>query len=213
MVARLADGVFAPAYPEIANSESSQELRIVNIAAIENHRIGQRVADAREIRTSEFMPLRHDCQRVGTVERVLGAVAKREVVPVAVDAPCLVHRHRIVGTHAGPVLPQCLHQYPGRGFAHIVSVGLEGQPPERDGFAAEIGTEMVTDLGVQQLLLPGVYRLDGIEELGDITHVARGSCQRLYVFRETGSAVPGSGVDKLITDPRIRAYPDTHFLD
>ncbi len=93
------------AYPEIANSKSSQELRIVNVAAIENHRIGQRVADALEIRTSEFMPLGYDCQRVGTIERILGAVAKSEVVPVAIEAPCLVHRHRIVGTYAGPVLP------------------------------------------------------------------------------------------------------------
>jgi hypothetical protein len=66
---------------------------------------------------------------------------------------------------------------------------------------------------MQELFLPLVHRLDGLEQLGVETVLGRAVDQRLDVLRETRAAVARAGVDKTVADARIRADAYPHLLD
>ena len=57
--------------------------------------------DLLEVWATEFAPLRHDDERIGALERVLGSLAQHEVGAFAVEAQRLLHCDRIVSTHVG----------------------------------------------------------------------------------------------------------------
>src|SRR5574343_1499107 len=84
---------------EIFDARPAHELRVVQVAAIEDHRVLQGFLDLVKIGTAEFLPFGHDDQRVGLVERPHRALRVFQTRLVAEDALRFVHGERIVGGH------------------------------------------------------------------------------------------------------------------
>ena len=117
-----------PSDAEVAQAEGLHQAWIVDVAAVEDDRVRQRVADRVEIRAAEFLPLGDDRERVGAVQRGFGAWHQRQVVTLAVDALGLAHGDRIVGAHLGARAPQRLHEF-AAGASRMSSVlGLNARP-------------------------------------------------------------------------------------
>ena len=105
----------------------------------------------------------------------------------------------IVGLHLGALGEQRFDDRNRRRLAHVVGLGLERQPPHRDGLALE-RSEMRFDLLDEQPLLAlvdGIDRLQDLEvvllvgrELGDRLDVLWESSCRRSRRPETGTTVP-----------------------
>ena len=113
--------------------------RVVEIAAVENHRRLERLLQMVEVRAAEFLPFRDDRQRIGAFERLAraSAVSVRSARSPQ-DALRFLRRGRIECAHLRARLPQLLRAARGWRFAHVVGARLECQAPDREGLAVEI---------------------------------------------------------------------------
>src|SRR5580698_3846806 len=91
---------FSPADRIVIKTGLLHLFRVVEIAPVEDCRGTQRGLDVVEIRTSEFAPLRHDGQRIRTLQRFGAGFAERQVGALAVDASALRHGDRNFGAQS-----------------------------------------------------------------------------------------------------------------
>ena len=77
----------ASADPVVFDPEALKQLRIVDVAAVENDRGLESLLDHVEIRAAELAPLRDDHERVCSLERVLGFRAQHEILAFPVEPP------------------------------------------------------------------------------------------------------------------------------
>ena len=115
--------------PKYVNPRLPQQTRVVEIAAVEDHRCFVASLISVEVGAAELAPLGHDGERVGSVQRFVGALAKRKVGALAIDAARLCHRHRVVGPHRQPASHSASISGAARRLAHVVGIGLEGKAP------------------------------------------------------------------------------------
>ena len=72
---------------------------------------------------------------------------------------------------------------------------------------------MRDDAPEEHLLLRGVDRLDGLQQLRPGARLRCGPLQRLHILREAGPSVARARVDEGIADACIRADPLPYLLD
>ena len=163
----------------IAEAGAHHVQRVVEVAPVEDHRRLQRLLHVVEIRTAKFLPFGDDGERIGAFEGLGAALAQGEIRSAAVDALRI------------PASPPDRRRAPWRpppssasistrlGASRMSSVlGLNAQPPERDGPALE-GAEMRLDLVEQHALLALVHRLDRGRMLGLVAHLVGRALERL----------------------------------
>ncbi|TND01997.1 MAG: hypothetical protein FD118_2027, partial [Rhodocyclaceae bacterium] len=121
----------------------------------------------------EFLPLGDDGQGIGTVQRFHQGQRIADARVVAEDALRFMRGNRIVGADRCAARQQVGNQHQARRFAHVVGIGLEGQPPQGEGFAAEVLAEARDDLLCQHALLRVVGRLDRLQHLQRLAGILR----------------------------------------
>ncbi|CAM2156829.1 hypothetical protein PT2222_30158 [Paraburkholderia tropica] len=205
----------------ILETEFLQRGRVVQIAAVEHDRRFQLRLQRFEIGRLENLPFGRDHQRVGAVggfHRVLRVAQAFELLgrlrEVEFDhALRFLDRDRVVRDHARAACEQFGDQRAARRFAHVVGVRLEGEAPETERAAREIGAEARDDLLREHLLLPFVDVLDRAQDLQRLAEIFSGAHQRLDVLREARAAVTAARVQEVVTDTRIGTDAATHRFD
>ena len=96
------------------------------------------------------------------------------------------HRDRVVADHVGALGPQARRQHQARRLAHVVGVGLERQPEQRDAAAAQ-RSQVPLELADDAPLLELVHLDHRRQELEVVAGVAGQLLQRLHVLRETAT--------------------------
>src|SRR5213076_976372 len=107
--------------------------------------------DGGEIRAAEFLPFGDDRQRVRALQRIVRAVDDFHVAVFLEQLSRLMARGRIISLHARALPREIVDQAEARGLAHVVGVGLEGEPPERNCLSRQ-GAEMPPDLAGEHVL-------------------------------------------------------------
>ena len=123
------------------------------------------------------------------------------------------HGLRVECLDPGAALQQRARNGQRRRFSHVVGVGLERQPPQRETQSLQILPEAGADLARQRLLLVAVDRFDGLQDARLATTIRRRPAQRLEVFGQAGTAVTAAWIKEVVTDPGIRADTLAHLLD
>ncbi len=100
----------------------------------------------------------------------------------------LVLGDRVVGTHARAVRLQARGQHERGGLAHVVRLGLEGEPEQRDALADE-RAEVLLQLRDDAPLLQFVDLDHGGQQLEVVARVASKLLKRAHVLRKATSAV------------------------
>src|SRR5476649_2189145 len=85
----------------VGKPEAGHHARIVEVAAVKDHRRRQKLLQPLEVGTPEFLPFRNDGQGVGSSGRLVGALANNEIGTLPVDADGFVQGDRVVDTHVG----------------------------------------------------------------------------------------------------------------
>ena len=104
-----------------------------------------------------------------------------------------VHGHRIVGLDPGPVLLQGFDDLDGRGEAHVVGIGLKGQPQDADGLARDVPHRLF-DLFDEVHLLLVVDPLDLLEQFEIVAQFFRDPDESLEVLGKTETPEAYAGV-------------------
>src|SRR5512132_2288689 len=102
----------------VSKAHFAQICRLVDVAAIENDRVGEQILDTAEIRTAELIPFGHDQQSGGAVERIV--IAVRVLNAVAEYLARLFHRLGIESLHPGSSSEQGFDDVNRRRVAHII---------------------------------------------------------------------------------------------
>src|SRR5439155_1343760 len=168
--------------------------------------------DGGEIRAAEFLPFGDDRQRVRALQRIVRAVDDFHVAVFLEQLSRLMARGRIISLHARALPREIVDQAEARGLAHVVGVGLEGEPPERNCLSRQ-GAEMPPDLAGEHVLLRLVDRLDGGEQFQGVPGLAGAALQRLHVLGKARAAEAGAGVQELVADARVPADAAPRFFN
>ena len=213
MAAIVVSNHFSSSDGKILDPGGAHELRVIKIAPIEDHRVIQSGLDRVEVRTAKFLPFGNDDQCVGIgkgAHRTLGIL---KACVVAVNAPSLMHRYRIVSGDCGAGGEEIGDQFAARRLAHVVGVGLEGQAPEREVPALQVA-EAALDLAGQDVLLGVVGFLDSSEYLeGDAGFLLGGLDQRLDILGEAGTTIATAGIEEVIANARVGANALAHHFN
>src|SRR4029078_3759806 len=94
----------------VREPQVAQQTRVVEVASVEDHRGLELSLDVLEARAPKLSPFRHDRERVGAVQRLVGALAENQVRALAVDLARLLFGYRIVGANAAARCPERLHE-------------------------------------------------------------------------------------------------------
>ena len=90
---------------------------------------------AAEIKGAEGVPFGDDDKGMGPCRRVIGALREMNVIE---QAPRRRHAGWIIGPDNGALVLQGLDYGQGRGFPHVIGVGLEGKAENGDRLATDI---------------------------------------------------------------------------
>ena len=124
-----------------------------------------------------------------------------------------MHGHRIKRHHFRPACGEVIDQHQRRCLAHVVGVGLERQPPQRDGFAGEIFAKLLDDFFCQHMFLRMVDTLHRVEQFHLDPGNLAGALQGLHILRKTRAAVAQARIQKMITNARIGTHALAHRLN
>src|SRR5689334_23949910 len=91
--------------------------RVVEIAAVEDHRGLERLLQIVEVRAAELLPLRDDDERIGAIERFTPSPHEREIRAITPDAFRFLARRRIERPHLRARGPERLDEHAARRFA------------------------------------------------------------------------------------------------
>ena len=97
-------------------------------------------------------------------------------------------------------------------MAHVVGVGLEGEPEQGDGLAPE-GAEVLLELADDSPLLKLVHLDDGGEQLEVVARVPRELLQRRDVFGQAVSRVAEARAQEVRPDAAVVAHPCRYLVD
>ena len=137
---------------------------LIEIAAVKDHLVAQRLRQQIKVRGAENLPFRHDGQAVCALHRGQRAIDQLQVCALTINAAGLFHGHRVIGLHLGACGPQGFKQIAAGCLAHIVGVGLEGQTPYRNGLALQLAVVEGVDAIEQHIALGGIAVLHSIEQ-------------------------------------------------
>ena len=188
-------------------------MRRVEVTAVEDERRLEHPGDAAEVRVAELVPFRDHGQAVGVFQDRVLIVHHGEQVVVLEMRPGVGAGNGIEGHHAHALGGHVRDEFEGRGLAHVVGVGLEGQAPQGQGLAGQTATagEIGFELPGQGMLLPLVDVIHRSQQLGLEIIVAGGVDQRLDVLGEAGAAVAEAGIDELVADAVVRTDAHAHL--
>src|SRR5690606_11023645 len=185
-------------------------LGVVLVATVDDQRRLQQPLQRSEIRAAEGFPLGHQAQRVGIDGRLVLAFDDLQLLlgepGLGEFAAGRVNGHRIEGPHLGAGGDQAVDQHHARRFAHVVGARLEGQPPDREGTAAEVAAVVGGNLVEQGVLLLLVARFNRLQQLGFEVDLVSDVDQRLDVFREARAAITTAGIDEVVADALVGTY-------
>ena len=194
-------------------AELQHQPRVIQVAAIQQHRRLHARLQGTEVRAAELPPLGHDGQCAGSIGGGKRIVAKRQTGAVGPQRSHPRHRHRIEGAHRGAALQQLVDEQQAGGFPQVVGVGLEGQPPDPEGQTPQVVTVAVPDALPQQALLLLVDFPYGSHDLQVHPCVLPHARQSLHVLGKAGSTPAATRVQEVRADARVRADAHAHLLD
>src|SRR5689334_3296799 len=129
---------------QVGEAVLAHDLGLVEVPAVEDDGPPEEPLHAREVGTAELVPLRDDEQGVGVLERlVVGPVVRHAVAEVRAR---LGERLRVVDRELRAAREEALDDGDGRGLAHVVGAGLEGEAPDREAPAVQVLPELRRDL-------------------------------------------------------------------
>ena len=190
----------------VLESGFGEFLRVVDVAAVDDERILHRLLHHAEARHAELLPFGDKQQCFGIEQCFVHVVAVNDL---ACDGRgigarghttfAFVHGDRVIHAHDCAGLGQQINQHECSGFAHVVSLGLEGEAPHGDGLALEIcfATEALRELVEQHGLLVFVHFFDSLQNTHLVAVLLGGLDEGLHVLGETASAVAAAGVEEL----------------
>ena len=101
---RLAAVVVAAPHATVGEAQFTHALRVVDVAAIHQHRLAHQLLDMLHVQLLELVPFGYQHQRIGSLGYLVGIVAVRDAV--AQDTPRILHRLRVVGFDLCPLIQQ-----------------------------------------------------------------------------------------------------------
>ncbi len=137
------------------------------------------------------MPFGDNGQTVSAFESAIGAVAIGQ--PRAIQGTHSRQRFRIVNTNAHALGEHRVNEGQSRGFANVIGLRLECQPPNRQAFVFEGAAIMPADFGRQHLLLRLVDLVDCFNHLQGQPEGTPQMCQGADVLRKAAPAEAGAG--------------------
>ena len=188
-----------------------QLLLVVDIAPVEDEGRAHGALEDVEARQAELLPLSHEHQRIGIDSGLVHITAVADAIAQA--AACLVHSDRVVDLHTAARLQEALDEHEGRSLAHVVGLGLEGQPPEGHYTPLEVAVEVPQELLEEDTLLPLVHPIHRLEHLHGVACALGRLDERLDVLREARATVAAAWVEELAPDARIAADAAAHHVD
>ena len=211
MANRLANG---PPPDAIINKTCGADFgRLEDIAAVEDHGRFHETLELRKIRTSKFIPLSHDDQRIGAADGVEGGGRTSE--GTAACGSGILHRDRIVGANDSSGFDQICDEAERWSFAHIICPWFEGEAPDCDGFAFELAAvaEVLRDTSKDDFLLPVIDSVGGIDQIHGHAIFATGVNERFDVFRKTAAAETYAWVEKRRVNTLIGSETFANLID
>src|SRR5580765_9008310 len=184
-----ADGV-------VGEAEAAEHGGLVEIAAVEDHGRLEYLFQPIKVRAAELLPLGDDGKGVRPLRGLIGALGEREPGAAGEHPLRFGGGYGIVGLDSGACLEQQLDQGHGGCLAHVIRVGFECQPPQREVAALEIPREVALHLLEQHLLLLVVHRFHGVQDLRLVPRFVRRADECLHVLGETGTTVAGARIDE-----------------
>ena len=155
-----------------------------------------------EVEGAERIPFRDDDQRVGSVDAAIGAL---RVLDVLQHGAGLLHALRIVGADLGAGILQRRDQRDRGRVAHVVGVGLEGQPQHGNGAAAHVAAADGDDLARHRPLALVVDGGDGLDDAAGRAEVVGRLHQGQRVLGKAGAAEARTGVEEFRADAVVEA--------
>src|SRR3990167_4342849 len=193
-----------PSDTDIPEAQLAHRRRIIDVPSIHDERLTQQLLHALEIQLLELVPFRQHQQAVRTLHRLIGILAERHMWQ---QMRGLLHGLRIVGPDRGPLRAQILDDVDRRSIAHVVRVGLEGQPEHGDRLVLHHPQRPLHLFGDAALLVL-VHLPHGLQQLEIIAHLLRDVDEGLEVLREAEPAEPGTRVQERPPDPRIQPHAE-----
>ena len=127
--------------------------RIVNIAAVENHRIVEQFLDAAKIRPAKLIPFRQDQQRRRAMQRIVVALAYTEYVRRRFFSPLPSLRDRMPAPWRPPRATHSMTVIAGASRMSSVR-GLNARPQTAKVCPDNLSAEMAPHFVEQESLLP-----------------------------------------------------------
>ena len=100
----------------------------------------------------------------------------------------------------------------GRGLPNVGGLGLEGQPPERDGPPPEVSLEVMEDPPGDEVLLALVHQLHGVKKRGLYVHPPGELLKGPNILGEAGPSETAPRVEECVPYPGVGADSEAHLL-
>ena len=202
-----------PADAEIGESVFDHDLRIEEIAAVDDDGIAEGLVEAAEIERGELRPVGQDEQGVGIVcGRVGVARHSGELRAGGKNLLGALHGCGIVGGDGAAFGEEHLDEFDRGRFADVVGLALEGKAKDAEALAAQ-GPEGGAHLGEEALLLLDVDLFDFGEEVEVDAKLLGDGAEGGYVLGEAGAAVTDAGTEESRADAAVEAHAAGYLLD
>lgn len=190
---------------EISKTVFDHHLRVIEIAAIDDDRIAERLIEALQIQRSELRPVRQDKQSIGIVGRGVRVAYILERRTSGKDLFRTLDRSRIEGGDQATFGEQHLNQLNRWRFSDVVGLPFEGEAQDPDSFATE-RPEGGPDFAEEASLLLGVDLFHLGEKAEVNPQLFRHSAEGGDVFRKAGAAIADTGTQKLGADTTVQTH-------
>src|SRR5262245_18742829 len=171
----------SPSYALVNKAVPDNFLRPIDITQIDQNRLCHDGLQPIKIESAELLPFGDDHQHRSTLGATIGIVAKCNI---AYDTLGLLHSDRVIDTHLGTHVLQRSDKRNRRRLTHVVSVRLECEAQNRDGFSAQLAAKGHRYLARHRALariIDSRHRLDDPQRRG---MVLRGLDQRDRILRK-----------------------------
>ena len=196
-------------YAVIGEAVRRHHFGIIQVAAIDHDGILEFAIEAIEIEVGEFLPLGKDQQGVGAGGGFVGGAG---IFEIAVHGfLSAFHGGGIVGGDLAAFLQQSLHQEKSGRFANVVGAALEGEAEHAEVLAAK-RPQGAAHFAQKAIALIFVDAHDFIEQAEVITALACNGAKGHHVFREAGTAVADSRIQKSRADAGVGADAMAHLI-
>src|SRR5713226_4959438 len=186
----------------IRETEIAHDLRVVDVAPVDDYGPAHRGFDAAKVESAELVPLRDNNQRVG---------ARREVIRISrvLDLGQLDSRTFHRGGIVGPNLRAGSEQHPrdidARGLTEVIGVGFESEAEEADDSVVQ-ALEAFAKLVDDEHPLVAVDVHDGVEQLGVVVEALGQRRERLHILGKTSTSLAQTHVEVARTDALVHPH-------